>query len=490
MNYRKFEFLLASVLLFLFMLYSSDACAQSVTLQSGMDLDPATPGSCLILRTKNETHLVDGRLVIDETKEEQIGDSDKLNQHLREVQGLIEARFGAGSLRNMFTPLYDRLRSQHRELSILDVSPGPLGVDLNGTPYLQVRPLVETLRRYTDILETVYVEPIPVLASTTGETPDFQPLQAYLGPDGVDAMGAWKFLGDGRGHGDGVRIVDIEYAWNLGHEDLPMTVDSNIGSGFLNRQHGTAVMGVLVARDNHSGMVGLSHRAATYTQTVGSCLPEIIVKAALKATENYPQTRGVVLIEVQQRPAARKTCPGSCLPAQCGFVPVEYWQESRKAIRAAVEIGAVVIEAAGNGSWNLDTALPSADQYDSGAIIVGAGQPHSRRPLCFTNWGSRIDVQAWGSGVVTTGYGNLFHGGNDDNRLYKAGFAGTSSAAAIAAGVVADLIGICQKVILPYDIRRILKDTGIPQSFKRKHIGPSVNLRQAAEAVIAKCATP
>ena len=75
-----------------------------------------------------------------------------------------------------------------------------------------------------------------------------------------------------------------------------------------------------------------------------------------------------------------------------------------------------MIEAAGNGNVNLDQAACSGvfdrTVRDSGAIIVGAGQPPSsgvdRQREGFSTFGSRVDLQGWGSGVVTTGYGDLY----------------------------------------------------------------------------------
>ena len=103
---------------------------------------------------------------------------------------------------------------------------------------------------------------------------------------------------------------------------------------------------------------------------------------------------------------------------------------------------------------NLDQAACSGvfDQtlQDSGAIIVGAGQPPSsggdRQREGFSSFGSRIDLQGWGSAVVTTGYGDLYTASDrpaDPGFWYAGGFNGTSSAAAIVAGAVANLQRYC-----------------------------------------------
>lgn len=132
---------------------------------------------------------------------------------------------------------------------------------------------------------------------------------------------------------------------------------------------------------------------------------------------------------------------------------------------------------------------------DSGAIIVGAGQQPSsgvdRQREEFSSFGSRIDLQGWGSGVVTTGYGDLYLASDrpaDPDFWYTGGFNGTSSAAAIVAGAVANLQGIALAQsgvpLPPLQIRTLLVLTGSPQSGNiAEPIGPRPNLRQAVAQI-------
>ena len=122
-------------------------------------------------------------------------------------------------------------------------------------------------------------------------------------------------------------------------------------------------------------------------------------------------------------------------------LPVEVEVAAFDAIRHAVDAGIVVIEAAGNGSHDLDGVVntanrrvldrDSADFRDSGAIMVGAASstvPHSR--LGFSNFGSRIDCYGWGENIDTTGDG--WRG--NTTTAYTSGFGGTSGASPIVAG--------------------------------------------------------
>jgi hypothetical protein len=125
---------------------------------------------------------------------------------------------------------------------------------------------------------------------------------------------------------------------------------------------------------------------------------------------------------------------------------MEYWQDNFDAIRTAVAEGRVCIEAGGNGEQNLDDAvyqgLFDRNLRYSGAIMVGAGTPAGNTAEWFTNYGSRVDLNGWGSEVVTSGYGDL-QGGNEP-QWYTAYFSGTSSASPIVSGAVACLQGMCR----------------------------------------------
>ncbi len=145
---------------------------------------------------------------------------------------------------------------------------------------------------------------------------------------------------------------------------------------------------------------------------------------------------------------------------------------------------------------NLDQAACSGvfdrTVQDSGAIIVGAGRPPSsgadRQREGFSSFGSRIDLQGWGSGVVTTGYGDLYRAPDrpaDPGFWYTEGFNGTSSAAAIVAGAAANLQGIALAQsgvpLLPFQTRTLLVQTGSPQLGNiAEPIGPRPNLLKAA----------
>ena len=188
--------------------------------------------------------------------------------------------------------------------------------------------------------------------------------------------------------------------------------------------HGTAVVGVVAARDNERGVIGIEPNpgsvrlVSVWDRETG----DMIISDAIVAAMTSQPRPDVLLIEMHV---------GSlCLP-------VEVEPPSFTAIREATDRGIIVVEAAGNGNQNLDEIL---NPQDSGAIMVGAGDaalPHNRGLWDAgqgSNFGARVDCFAWGNGIATAGYGGLQTLGATRN--YYGNFGGTSGAAAIIAGCV------------------------------------------------------
>lgn len=261
--------------------------------------------------------------------------------------------------------------------------------------------------------------------------------QGYLdaAPDGIDARWAWT---QPNGEGAGIGVIDMEQGWFLTHEDYttkaPTIVvgDNRDGVGTYVGNHGTAVLGEMIADDNTEGVVGIApsagpvNCASHYNASTGTT--GNVADAVLGAIVNL-NAGDALLIEYQT-----------------SFLPAEIVDESFDAIRLASALGIVVYEAAGNGNNNLDTYTDpggagqilnrtSPNYRESGAIMIGASVdevPHER--ASFSNFGTRIDCYAWGESVVTCGYGSLDAGGGNNDQTYADDFGGTSSATPIVAG--------------------------------------------------------
>lgn len=369
-----------------------------------------------------------------------------------------------------------------------------------GTHAGAVAELVARLNALPSV-EVAYAEPPSRLTDDPSLVPDLSGHQGYLlpAPLGVDAYYAWTIPG---GSGAGAKVVDVERGWNLGHVDMSPNVIHLSGSWspFLaDRNHGTAALGVIAARNNSQGMTGIAYDAqigasSSYdpdgTGPEETPIADAVTRAALAAGGG-----GLVLVEVERLEVFQNGIPLSCLNPNSNiigvYLPIEYWQAEFDAIGIATSNGTLVVEAAANGGVNLDCSIFNnrfdRSQRDSGAFLVAASRSQTREPWQNTNWGSRIDLHGWGEGVATLGYGDLW--GTAENYYFTGGFSGTSSASAIVAGAVLSTQGVrlarSQPLLTPEQALGLLSTTGTPQVPGPKNIGPMPNLRSALDRIIA-----
>lgn len=355
--------------------------------------------------------------------------------------------------------------------------------------------LVRRLNRHGSVWKA-YKAPQPVPAAVS---PNMEPCQGYLcsSPVGINALVAWQYWG---GMGEGVSVCDIEGDWNFNHEDLPSV--AHLGGDLLGggwKDHGTAVLGEIVAKPNKYGAAGIAPKASpkVHSAVIGG-----LWNTALAITNAADRMKAgdVILIELQ-----------GTHPATGGYVAMQYWDDVYSAIKAATDKGITVVEAAGNGNQDFEASAYNGSNLrkDSGAIVVGAGVPPSnyydhttgpgyrhttmgvpRSRTWFSNYGRIVNVQGWGEHVTTLGYGDAQAGAQ--NRLYTHRFSGTSSASPIVTGAVACLQGIAQHgggaPFTPAEVRKLLVSTGSPQADdpsrpKSQHIGPLPDLEKAIAAI-------
>jgi serine protease len=109
--------------------------------------------------------------------------------------------------------------------------------------------------------------PVPKPMPPPFPPPDYGAQQGYLrsagaAASGIDADYAWTLSG---GNGAGVTVCDLEYAWNYTHGDIIKAMGSQINTNVADPgwgpEHGTAVIGELVADKNGWGTTGICHGA-------------------------------------------------------------------------------------------------------------------------------------------------------------------------------------------------------------------------------------
>lgn len=347
-------------------------------------------------------------------------------------------------------------------------------------------------------MKNIFIILIAISISYGQTTPDLTEKQRYLNGKvdgstpyrGINIKPVW----DIGYYGQGIHVADIQYDWDLDHEDL---AEKNIKSYYDNtdmgqQQHGTNAIGIIAADDNGFGMTGISHGCEL---SVWDIYEEMTGQASwgrsIKAAADMLEEGDIIQLEVSLQ-TSQSSPP----------LPPEINPPIHDAIKYAVNKGIIVLQAAGNGNTNLNTTsqMPSDD---NGSIMVGNGSINQVRiktgmsAVNGSNYGRRVNVQAWGDTVVATlgtwswsGVNPIsgFHGetfGNSDHRAYCYQFSGTSSALPIVSGVCAVIQSFAKDslgyTLTSQEMRDLLIKSGHPQdsSTVSGHIGPIPDAERA-----------
>lgn len=328
--------------------------------------------------------------------------------------------------------------------------------------------------------------PPPGSGDTGADTPDFRPEQLWLDAEyGIAASEGARFPG---GDGAVITIANIEYGWEVGHEDLEASADAaawgyNTGDYAY---HGTSVLGQLRATRNGAGVDGAVAEGEILVISPFERADSYDVAAAILGAVDLLSPGDVLLIEQQAY-------------AMGDYCPVEVDPGVFSAIKSATRQGIVVVEPGGNGAQDLDAAMWDGwfdrATHDSGAVIVGGGSsPFARAETrswysSGSSYGARVDVQGWYDSIVTTTNGDydgaladLYFPGQDPLRAYTESFGGTSGASPMITAVAAVAQGVhIARTGEPWevaDLRSALVSTGLPQPpDQEQRIGPMPTLR-------------
>jgi serine protease len=291
--------------------------------------------------------------------------------------------------------------------------------------------------------------------------------QGYLhpAPKGIGVEAAWPDMaGSGApgGDGEGARFIDVEYGWDLDNIELKdrdnvprvKLIGNPPGVNSSNpdyKDHGTKTLAIILALDNNKGGVGVApHVSAAHV-------------VSIKISETEVNRPDAILYAVSQLGFGEVLV----LPLQIGgtFLPIESVPLDFSIIRLATALGITVVEAAGNGGFDLDNPAkypnPSdwnvlrREHFDSNAVMVGASESvavdGTYRRYSESNFGTRIDCFAWGENVRTL-----------ENSVHN----GSSAACAIVAGAAIVVQGVMRKKrppgLGPVELRKALQVGGTP----------------------------
>ena len=310
--------------------------------------------------------------------------------------------------------------------------------------------------------------PTPTLPLGLNQTYGF--INSGFSGGGIDVAGMMAFAGGIGVDADSVLgnrtvVGVIDNSAIIDHVDLVGQVTLEAGqivvipapgtSALINPDHGTAVLGILVASADGVGITGLLPKAhAIFFPAVTKAQGGRLVTALVSAAENLNE--GDVL----------------CVPLEygAGFTMASD-TFANQLFNVADSLGITTVIPAGNGGFEISV--------ESTAIIVGAAWPGTQTLLpngaspitkdnlnaltapsniypgnsyCrwrTSNWSSTIgqggvDVSGWGAGICTLGVGTLFTIPGTRTKTYQVNFGETSGACAMIAGLVGAMNGFAE----------------------------------------------
>lgn len=283
----------------------------------------------------------------------------------------------------------------------------------------------------------------------------------------IDAQTAWD-ISTGS-NSIVVGVVDTGVYYN--HEDLQSIIKgrnyiTGTNDPLDDNGHGTHVAGTIGAVGNNAlGLSGVNW-------SVGIMAIKILASNGSGSDRNialaieYAVNNGAKVINVSIGSDGRAPCSSF----------------TQDAINYALSKGVVVVIAAGNKKDNASYYSPSSC---IGSITVGASTPSDTR-ASFSNWGSRVDIAAPGTSILSTlppGKNLSASCGDSNFGSPNDGFgicSGTSMASPHVAGAAALLLSVNPN-LSPQQVRDCLVDNADP-IITDKPIGPRLNVFKALNA--------
>jgi subtilisin family serine protease len=270
---------------------------------------------------------------------------------------------------------------------------------------------------------------------------------------------AWTLKGQNQFFsGQGVVIADIDWGFRTTHDEFVGRIekkynaitgsDEFVSDG--NRiSHGTAVLGLLGAAGNGSGMIGVAYGSSLWLIQAGDGDPSVT-----------DFRHWWFAIDFVRRTSSAGRPKVICLEGQTADdLSIESDLLVNKSIRDAIASGVVVCVPAGNGNKDAGLDLNGNSFRETNSILVGAtlfdDDPAVNRKSPLSNWGDRVVVSAPGEET-----NDVTCGSNTDDELVNE-FGRTSGATPKVAGTAALMLE-ANPNLTHAEIRSILACTGTP----------------------------
>lgn len=228
------------------------------------------------------------------------------------------------------------------------------------------------------------------------------------------------------------------------------------GGFYAAPQHGTATLGILFANKNEFGVTGLVPDADAYFfptesfeeqgRTLTALTNAINALSTITATDQNPGNIVVIPFTQVAQPLTTTNATGSVIAFGLSLGVNFSVSAGNAAVAVAAPVEGAESAVVVGGIW------PGFQSITAPAgFTVFPGLNYCRTPVSNYSGVGAVQVSAWGSGVSTLGYGDLFCGANgptstnpavaeyEINRLrtYTAAYGGTSAAAAQIGAVLA-----------------------------------------------------
>ncbi|WP_181157327.1 S8 family peptidase [Pseudomonas poae] len=324
------------------------------------------------------------------------------------------------------------------------------------------------------------------------------------------------------GQGDKARvIIASDNYWNRSHVDLPSLAFSPIdgprrlscSTQYAVGNYATAAAGIIAAKDNHAGVVGIVPQAqlAAVPATFASIYDDIYQLGL------HPGD--VVVLDANFSPTTSRfgdftpypgeVCPKATAAAKfgrtCQLPSAGYESTQRRIEILTQELKVhVIVNASGGVQYGNEPATPmnldhpdfnglfDRTRNDDGAIYVGSIDPKTGATLA-ANYGRRIDVSTWGTHIP---YASYVAGGthatysrydNDDALGYR-------FSSYIVAGAVAQIQSIAFAsglgAVPPRVMRQLLTETGhdLPGRDINHPMGKQPDVKAAVDRMLVEYA--